>query len=71
METNLSNEERRDGYHIALGKNIFIHSKVEIDKNERITRIPVKSSIIWKGGKKIIIDDEIIDLKNFSFLWEN
>ncbi len=66
VERNLSNDERRDGFHIALGKNTFIKSEVEVDKNPRISRIPVKSDIIWKGGKKVIIDGEIIDLKNFS-----
>lgn len=68
IESDLSNDEKRDGYHVALGKNVFIKSEVEVDKNPRITRIPVKSSIIWKGGKKIISDGEVIDLKNFSYL---
>lgn len=66
VETNLSNDERRDGFHVALGKNVFIKSDVEVDDNPRISRIPVISQIIWKGGKKIIIDGEVIDLKNFS-----
>ncbi|MCQ2735420.1 MAG: hypothetical protein MJ212_05690 [Alphaproteobacteria bacterium] len=68
VESDLSNDEKRDGFHVALGKNTFIKSNVEIDKNERITRIPVTSCIMWKGGKKIISDGEIIDLKNFSHL---
>ena len=68
IENNLSNNEKRDGYHIALGKNTFIKSDVEIDKNERISRINVKSDIIWKGGKKVIMDGEVVDLKNFSHL---
>ena len=66
IESNISNDEKRDGFHIALGKNTFIKSNVKIDENTRITRIPVTSSINWKGGKKIIIDGEVIDLKNFS-----
>ena len=67
VESNISNEEKRDGYHIALGKNTFIKSEVPVDENERISKIPVKSSIIWKGGKKIIRPDgSIIDLK-FDF----
>ena len=66
IESNISNDEKRDGFHIALGKNTFIKSNVKIDENTRITRIPVMSSINWKGGKKIIIDGEVIDLKNFS-----
>ena len=68
IESNLSNNEKRDGYHIALGKNTFIKSDVEIDKNKRISRINVKSDIIWKGGKKVVMDGEIVDLKNFSHL---
>lgn len=66
VERDLSNEEKRDGYHVALGKNTFIKSKTIIDKNPRISRIQVKSSINWKGGKSIIIDGEKIDLKNFT-----
>ena len=66
LEKNLSNEERRDGFHIALGKNTFIKSETKIDENPRISKIPVTSSIIWRGGKKTIIDGEIIDLKNFT-----
>lgn len=68
MESNISNDEKRDGFHIALGKNTFIKSDVKVDDNPRISRIPVKSSIIWKGGKKIKVDGEVIDLKNFSHL---
>jgi len=66
IESDLSNDEKRDGYHVALGKNTFIKSNVPVGQNNRITKIPVTSSIIWKGGKKIISDGEIIDLKNFS-----
>ncbi len=71
VESDISNEEKRDGFHIALGKNTFIKSEVEVDNNPRITRIPVKSSIMWKGGKKIKTPEgEIIDLKFFSHLGE-
>ena len=66
VEHGISNEEKRDGFHIALGKNVFIRSEVEVDKNPRITRIPVKSEIIWKGGKKVMQDGELLDLKNFN-----
>ena len=72
VEQNISNEKRRDGYHVALGKNTFIKSNVPIDKNARITKIPVTSSILWKGGKKIIADDgTIIDLKNLTEFNQN
>lgn len=53
VESNISNSEKRDGYHVALGKNTFIKSEVLVDENTRITKIPVTSSIIWKNGKKI------------------
>lgn len=68
IESNISNEEKRDGYHVALGKNTFIKSEVKIDENPRITRIPVTSCIDWKNGKKIVVDGETIDLRNFSHL---
>lgn len=71
IEKDLSNDEKRDGFHIALGKNVFIKSNCKIDDNPRISKIPVVSRIDWKGGKKIITDDgEKIDGKNFSFLAE-
>lgn len=67
VESNISNEEKRDGYHVALGKNTFIKSDVLVDENPRISRIPVTSSIVWKGGKKIIDDDgNYIDLKDLT-----
>ena len=62
----------------GAGKSTFLKvlsgelepSKGEVskDKNERISRINVKSDIIWKGGKKVIMDGEVVDLKNFSHL---
>lgn len=65
VESNIDNNTKRDGYHIALGKNTFIKSDVLVDENPRITKIPVKSSISWKGGKKLINSDgTIIDLKS-------
>ncbi len=69
VESNLPNDVKRDGYHIALGKNTFIKSDVPVDNNPRITRIPVTSSIKWKGGKKIVDSDgNVIDLKNFTYM---
>lgn len=70
IERNLSNDERRDGYHIALGKNTFVKLDKLVEEDERVTQIPVKSSIIWKGGKKIITSNGIIDGKTFKFLEE-
>lgn len=66
IESNISNEEKRDGAHIALGKNTFIKSETEIDKNPRISRIFVKSKIDWKGGKKLKEDGMIYDLNDYS-----
>lgn len=73
IESDISNDEKRDGFHIALGKNTFIKSDVAVNENPRISKIPVTSSIIWKGGKKVISDGEIIDvkdLKKFTHLGE-
>ncbi|MGL4951169.1 MAG: hypothetical protein ACRC4M_05080 [Mycoplasma sp.] len=66
IESNISNQEKRDGFHIALGKNTFIKSNQEIENNKRITKINVKSLIDWKGGKTIKIDNEVIDLRNLT-----
>ena len=62
LEKNISNEEKRDGYHIALGKNLYIKSNSLVDDNSRISRIPVISNIVWKGGRKIKMDGELIDV---------
>ncbi|MGM9818679.1 MAG: hypothetical protein ACI30B_06845 [Paludibacteraceae bacterium] len=67
VQHNISNDKKRDGYHIALGKNTFIKLDQKVSECSRITKIPVTSSIIWKGGKKIKSDNgELIDLKNFT-----
>ncbi|MCR8613407.1 MAG: hypothetical protein NC236_02895 [Mycoplasma sp.] len=66
IEQNLTNEEKRDGYHVALGKNTYIKSEKLIDQDPRISRIQVKSEINWKGGKSIEVDGKKIDLKTFS-----
>ncbi len=68
IRKDISNSEKRDGYHVALGQNTFIESDVPVDKNKKIKRINVKSTIVWKGGKKIKVDGEWIDLRNFTFL---
>ncbi len=68
IERNLSNDERRDGYHIALGKNTFVKLDNLVENDKRVTQIPVTSSIIWKGGKKIITPSGIIDGRNFDYL---
>ena len=69
VQHNISNDEKRDGYHIALGKNTFIKLDQKVSESSRITKIPVTSSITWKGGKKIKLDDgRLLDLKNFTNL---
>lgn len=66
VERNLSNGDRRGGYHIALGKNMFVKLDKLVEEDESVTQIPVKSSIIWKGGKKIITSSGIIDGKTYN-----
>lgn len=66
IERDISNEEKRDGNHIALGRNTFINCGKKVDDDKRVSRIFVKSEIKWKNGKKIIIDGEEIDLKKFN-----
>lgn len=66
IEHNISNEEKRDGKHIALGKNTFINCEQNVDNDKRITRIPVKSEIKWKGGKSIIIDGKEVSISNYE-----
>lgn len=66
IESNISNDEKRDGFHIALGKNVFIKSDVKIDDNQRITRIPVRSLINWKNGKTITIEGKVVDINNLA-----
>lgn len=69
VQADISNAERRDGYHIALGRNTFIKLDTLVDENPRISRIPVKSNIDYKGGKKLITPTgEKIDLTNFDYL---
>lgn len=66
IEHDISNEEKRDGNHIALGRNTFINCDKKVDDEPRVSRIFVKSEIKWKNGKKIIVDGEEIDLKRFN-----
>lgn len=66
VERNLSNDDRCGGYHIALGKNMFVKLDKLVEEDESVTQIPVKSSIIWKGGKKIITSSGIIDGKTYN-----
>lgn len=68
LEKNLTNNEKRDGYHIALGKNSFIKSDSLVTLNPRISIINVTGTISYKGGKKIYTDDGIIDLKTLDYL---
>lgn len=46
VERNLSNDDRRGGYHIAFGKNMFVKLDKLVEEDESVTQIPVKSSII-------------------------
>lgn len=66
IEHHIDNQTKRDGKHIALGRNTFINCHQDVINDPRIKRIFVKSAIDWKNGKKIIVDDEVIDLRNFN-----
>lgn len=66
IEHDISKEEKRDGNHIAIGRNTFINCGISVDKDPRVSRIHVKSEIQWKNGKKIVVDGEVVDLKKFS-----
>lgn len=65
IEKDLPNEVKRDGFHVALGKNVYIKSDTIIDDNPRISRIKVTSDIKYSGGKKINVNGDIIDIKAF------
>ena len=45
IEQDISNEEKRDGNHIALGRNTFINCGKKVDDDKRVSRIFVKSEI--------------------------
>ena len=45
IQKDLTKEERRDGYHIALGKNVFIKTNCPVDEDPRISRIAIKSRV--------------------------
>lgn len=48
VERDISNLEKRDGFHVALGRNTFLKSLVPIEENERIIRIQTKGTIKYK-----------------------
>ena len=48
IEKDISNPEKRDGFHVALGRNIFIKSPVLVDKNERIIRLKTIGTIRYR-----------------------
>jgi hypothetical protein len=54
IEKDISNEEKRDGYHVALGKNTYIRSPVPVVENENIIRLQTKGTIKYnrKTSKK-------------------
>lgn len=53
IQHNISNQEKRDGKHVAVGKNTFIKSNTFIKDDHRISKIQVHSAINWKNGKTI------------------
>jgi len=48
IEKDITNPEKRDGYHIALGRNIFIKSPVLVEENERVIRLKTKGTINYR-----------------------
>jgi len=48
IEKDISNKEKRDGFHVALGRNTYIKSSVEVEKNERIIRLKTKGTIRYR-----------------------
>ena len=48
IEKDITNEEKRDGYHIALGRNTYIKSDIPVLENERIIRLQTKGTIKYK-----------------------
>jgi len=51
IEKDISNEQKRDGFHVALGRNTFIKSLVPIENNEKIIRLQTKGTIDYKKKK--------------------
>lgn len=66
IEHHIDNQTKRDGNHIALGRNTFINCHQPVLNDPRVKQIFVKSVIDWKNGKKIVVDDQVIDLRNFN-----
>jgi len=48
IEHNILNENKRDGYHVALGRNTYIKSDVPIVDNKRIIKLQTKGTIKYK-----------------------
>jgi hypothetical protein len=51
IEKDISNEQKRDGFHIALGRNTYIKSLVPVENNERIIRLQTKGTIKYEKKK--------------------
>lgn len=57
IEKDITNEQKRDGFHIALGRNTYIKSLVPVEENEKITRLQTKGTIKYKNkGVKYAVD---------------
>ncbi len=48
IEKDITNQEKRDGFHVALGRNIYIKSPVLVEENERIIRLKTRGTIEYK-----------------------
>ena len=48
IEKDIENSVKRDGYHVALGRNTFIKSDVPVEENEKIIRLKTKGTINYR-----------------------
>lgn len=49
IEGDIDNQTKRDGYHIALGRNTYIKSPVLVEENERIIRLQTRGTINYRN----------------------
>ena len=48
IEKDISNPEKRDGFHVALGRNTYIKSLVPVEENQRIIRLQTTGTIKYR-----------------------
>lgn len=45
IEKDITNQEKRDGFHVALGRNTYLKSEVPVIENDRIIRLQTRGTI--------------------------